>query len=56
MTWETWGAVWEIDHIKPLSHFRYESISDPLFRECWALNNLRPLLRAENASKFTKSA
>lgn len=51
MSWENWGDVWELDHIKPLSSFRYESLDDPLFKECWALNNLRPLLRELNASK-----
>ncbi len=54
MNWENWGTVWELDHIKPLSSFRYTSLDDPLFRECWALTNLRPLLREENASKGNK--
>lgn len=56
MCWENWGDVWELDHIKPLSSFRYESLEDPLFRECWALSNLRPLPREENASKGAKPA
>jgi len=54
MSWENWGDVWELDHIKPLSSFRYESLDDPLFRECWALSNLRPLPRKENATKGAK--
>ena len=54
MCWENWGDVWELDHIKPVSAFRYESLEDPLFRECWALSNLRPLPREENASKGAK--
>lgn len=54
MSWENWGDVWELDHIKPLSSFRYESLDDPLFRECWALRNLRPLPREENATKGAK--
>jgi hypothetical protein len=56
MTWENWGDVWELDHIKPLSSFKYTSLDDPLFRECWALSNLRPLPRQENASKGAKHA
>ena len=56
MTWENWGEVWELDHIKPLSSFQYTSLDGPLFRECWALINLRPLLREENASKGAKPA
>lgn len=54
MTWENWGSVWELDHIIPASFFKYESLDDPLFRECWALTNLRPLLCAANATKGTK--
>jgi hypothetical protein len=54
MNWDNWGDVWELDHIKPLSSFKYQSLDDPLFRECWALANLRPLLRLENATKGNK--
>lgn len=54
MTWENWGSVWELDHIIPASSFKYESLDDPLFRECWALSNLRPLLCTENAAKGSK--
>lgn len=56
MTWENWGSVWEMDHITPISAFRYQSLEDPLFRECWALSNLRPLPRLENRSKHNKRA
>lgn len=54
MSWDNWGTVWEIDHIKPLSLFQYTSLEDPLFREAWALSNLRPLLAHLNASKGNK--
>lgn len=54
MNWDNWGSVWELDHIKPLSMFRYESLLDPLFREAWQLSNLRPLLKHENAAKGSK--
>lgn len=54
MTWDNWGDVWELDHIKPLSLFKYTSLDDPLFREAWALSNLRPLWREANASKGKK--
>lgn len=56
MNWDNWGDVWELDHIKPLSSFKYQSLDDPLFRECWALANLRPLSRVENATKGSKPA
>lgn len=44
-TWDdndksTW--VWQLDHIIPHSTFNYSSIEDQSFKECWALNNLRP--------------
>jgi hypothetical protein len=51
MTWANWGKVWEMDHIKPVSLFQYTSLEDPLFLECWALSNLRPLWRDANAKK-----
>ncbi len=54
MNWDNWGEVWEVGHIAPLSSFHYTSLDDPLFKECWALSNLRPLYRHENASKGSK--
>ena len=51
MTWDNWGVVWELDHISPVSSFKYTSLNDPLFREAWALSNLRPLLHADNQQK-----
>lgn len=54
MTWENWGDVWEVDHIVPISTFRYESIDCPEFKRAWSLSNLRPLLRDENAAKGSK--
>lgn len=56
MTWHNWGSVWELDHIRPLSGFQYTSLDDPLFKECWALSNLRPLLRDANQKKGAKEA
>lgn len=54
MSWENWGEVWEVDHIKPVSAFKYVSLDDPLFKKAWRLENLRPLWRIENASKGSK--
>lgn len=51
MTWENRGR-WQIDHIRPASSFLFESSSDPQFRECWALTNLRPLWSPDNRKKW----
>lgn len=45
---------WEIDHVIPKAAFVYESCEDPQFKECWALSNLRPLMRKENRAKNDK--
>lgn len=52
MTWELFlkGDI-HIDHIIPVSFFKFSSYDDPLFRKCWALNNLRPLWEADNIRK-----
>ena len=54
MSWGNYGPYWEIDHIKPLSFFKYETAEDPEFKECWALKNLRPLEASMNRSKSNK--
>lgn len=51
MTWDNYGPYWHVDHIKPVSHFNFQSKNDPEFKECWALSNLQPLLKSENLSK-----
>jgi hypothetical protein len=47
MTWENYGTVWHVDHIRPVSRF---VLPDQL-QECWALSNLRPLWAKENMAK-----
>lgn len=42
----TW--TWQIDHILPHSRFKYVSMSDLEFQECWALTNLRPYSAKQN--------
>jgi hypothetical protein len=54
MSWGNWGSVWELDHIKPLKLFKYASLDDPLFQDAWRFENLRPLLKHENARKGSK--
>ena len=43
---ETWK--WNIDHIKRHREFKYKSMEEDKFKECWALLNLRPLSAKEN--------
>lgn len=43
MNWSNYGIYWELDHITPRFKFYYESYNDEQFKQCWALNNLRPL-------------
>lgn len=50
MTWENYGD-WHIDHIKPISHFHFETTDDPEFHECWSLWNLQPLWAKDNIRK-----
>jgi hypothetical protein len=50
MTWENYGE-WEIDHITPDSWFVYNSTEDDGFKNSWALENLQPLWKSDNASK-----
>ena len=57
MNWTNHGKAnkekktWNIDHIKPRSAFDYISLDDPEFKQCWDLNNLRPLDSFENLLK-----
>jgi hypothetical protein len=48
----TW--TWQIDHIIPHSLFKYISMEDRSFKDCWALNNLRPLSSKINHSDGVK--
>jgi len=49
MTWENYGKVWHVDHIKPCALFDF---SDPeQIKACFSLANLQPLWAAENIRK-----
>lgn len=62
MTWDNWGVydpktwndndsstwTWQIDHIIPHSKFAYTNMSNISFKECWSLENLRPLSAKKN--------
>jgi len=51
MNWQNYGKSWHIDHIIPHCKFPYQSMSDPLFVECWSLKNLQPLEKIANLKK-----
>ena len=50
MNWKNRGE-WHIDHIIPISFFRYSSVNDVEFKYCWSLDNLQPLWEEENIAK-----
>lgn len=55
MTWDNYGqGGWEIDHIVPQSSFRFTSVDDVGFKQCWALSNLQPLWGVENKRKSNR--
>lgn len=54
MSWDNYGSYWQVDHIIPVSKFKYETHKDDDFKACWALSNLRPLCKIENIKKSNK--
>lgn len=56
MTWKNQSKVWHIDHRIPISWFTFKSYKDIEFKECWALDNLQPKLKADNLTKSNRYA
>lgn len=52
MSWENYGVVWHIDHIRPCASFK---LSDPgQQKQCFHYSNLQPLFAADNLRKGDK--
>lgn len=49
MTWDNHGAVWHIDHIKPICSFDLTILEEQ--KKCFHYTNLRPLLAKDNLKK-----
>lgn len=47
MSWENYGLLWHIDHIKQVATFTFPKD----IRPCWALSNLRPLCKEINQAR-----
>jgi 5-methylcytosine-specific restriction endonuclease McrA len=54
MNWDNYGKYWHIDHIIPVSFFEIRDRNDPNIKQCWSLQNLRPLSAKENLQKSGK--
>lgn len=49
MTWDNYGSVWELDHVRPCASF---DLTDPEQQKiCFRWDNLQPLFGEENRRK-----
>ena len=51
MSWDNYGTVWEVDHIRPKSWFTDYPTPEDAVKAAWALTNLQPLPCSKNRSK-----
>lgn len=53
MNWDN-KNLWHIDHVLPIIMFNYDSFNHPHFKQCWCLDNLKPMWSSDNISKGGK--
>jgi hypothetical protein len=57
MSWDNYGSYWDLDHKRPKSSFKLTTDSKlnlELIEKCWSLENLRPLWKDLNITKFNQ--
>jgi Iap family predicted aminopeptidase len=55
MSWDNYGRKgWVVDHIIPISLWKYSTCDDREFKQCWCLANLQPLWDIDNLKKKDK--
>lgn len=52
MTWENYGPVWHLDHVRPCASFDLRDLAQQ--RECFNWSNYQPLFAKENLQKGAK--
>lgn len=52
MSWENYGPIWEIDHIRPCSNYDLRKFEHQ--KACFHWTNLQPLFTGENRRKSNK--
>ena len=51
MSWDNYGLAWQIDHKTPVSWFKFKTVNEKSFHDCWCLKNLQPLSKTDNLAK-----
>jgi hypothetical protein len=55
LSWEEFnGSGLELDHIRPIDSFDFESHEDSEFKDCWSLDNFQLLYKEDNVRKSNK--
>lgn len=52
MTFDNHGTLWEFDHIVPIATFDLRDLIE--IKKCFNINNIRPLLKQDNAARKRK--